>query len=352
MLACSSAPRQLPSAMRKPAPPPSLDRMGCVRTEWAAYTLQRHHTRTHAPARARGSVIGADVFNEPTGGTWAEGKPTDFDAFAVAAARAIHSDAPGWLIFVQGTQNSPDCSHLIDDLVEDVFNGTANTCHAGDNLLGAQQRPIVLDVPERLVYSPHMYGPAVQTRTPEFKSAAFPDNLIEVWKRRFGLLVSKQTRKTPAVVIGEWGGPVEGSNEVWMLALMAYLKKQKLCSNFFWHLGMDGAPVGLVLDWTLRDARRYPLPPTVDHAKVRLLEQLVPNPTRVPREGAVAAANAERKKRGKQERAACKAGAKGPVCDAWRAEEKGKEDRMRWADQAEKRAEKGAAGTMWPLLTS
>ena len=27
------------------------------------------------------------------------------------AARAIHSEAPGWLIFVQGTRNSPDCRH-------------------------------------------------------------------------------------------------------------------------------------------------------------------------------------------------------------------------------------------------
>ena len=150
---------------------------------------------------------------------------------------------------------------------------------------------------------------------------------IEAWKRRFGLLVSNPTSKTPAVVLGEWGGPVEGSNEAWMLALVAYLKEQKLSSNFFWHLGMDGAPVGLVLDWTLRDARSYPLPPTIDHAKVRLLEQLVPNPTRVPREGAVAAANAEGIERGVQERAACQAGAKGPVCDAWRAEEQGTEDR-------------------------
>ena len=60
---------------------------------------------------AKWNVIGADVFNEPGGATWAEGKPTDFDAFAVEAARAIHSEAPGWLIFVQGTRNSPDCRH-------------------------------------------------------------------------------------------------------------------------------------------------------------------------------------------------------------------------------------------------
>ena len=45
---------------------------------------------------------------------------------------------------------------------------------------------MVLDVPEKLVYSPHMYGPAVHTKgkeADEFASAAFPDNLNKVWDR-------------------------------------------------------------------------------------------------------------------------------------------------------------------------
>ena len=243
------------------------------------------------------SVIGADVYNEPTGGTWAEGKETDFDVFAVEAARAIHNVAPGWLIFVQGTMNSPDCKGIIDDLVGDVSNGGGgpNNCHAGDNLRGAQQNPVVLDVKERLVYSPHTYGPAVRD-SPEFSSTAFPDNMIAVWNRRFGRLVSNATKETPAVVFGEWGGPVEGDNEIWMLKLISYLKNKNMESNFFWQLGMAGEPIGLILDWAQKDpATGTPLPPLIDHDKLRLLEQLVPNPTPVHRDQRVAAKMAQEK---------------------------------------------------------
>ena len=35
------------------------------------------------------NVLGADVFNEPFGGTWATGAATDMDAFAVTAAARI-----------------------------------------------------------------------------------------------------------------------------------------------------------------------------------------------------------------------------------------------------------------------
>ena len=215
------------------------------------------------------NVIGADVFNEPGGATWAAGEPTDFDAFAVEAARAIHAEAPGWLIFVEGTRKSRGCEHCWQY-----------------NLRGAQQSPIVLDVPEKLVYSPHMYGPAVVADRDEFLHAKFPDNLDSVWDRRFGHLVSNRTRETPAVVIGEWGGPVEGDNEVWMRKLVGYLQRQKMRSNFFWQLGMAGEPVGLVLDWTQRDNyTNYPLPPVIDFAKVRLLEGLVTQPTKLGQNG-------------------------------------------------------------------
>ena len=31
----------------------------------------------------------------------------------------------------------------------------------GENLVGARTQPVVLSVPGRLVYSPHVYGPSV-----------------------------------------------------------------------------------------------------------------------------------------------------------------------------------------------
>ena len=243
---------------------------------------------------AKWNVIGADVYNEAGAATWAEGEETDFDAFAVKAARAIHSEAPGWLIFVQGTRKTPDCRSAgrKGPLQEDC---------SQFNLRGARQSPVVLDVPEKLVYSPHMYGPAVHNRSDrvedEFTNASFPDNLIEVWNLRFGLLVLNRTRETPAVVIGEWGGPVEGSNAVWMRTLVAYLQRQNMRSNFFWHLGMNGAPVGLVLDWTQRDnSTNYPLPPIVDKEKIRLLKGLVATPTIWGKDGGRQAAAAAAKR--------------------------------------------------------
>jgi aryl-phospho-beta-D-glucosidase BglC (GH1 family) len=75
------------------------------------------------------NVLGVDVLNEPYRGTWAMNLTTDMDAYAVQAARVIHSKAPGWLIFVQGTMHSPDCRHLIDNLVKDLADGDENNCH-------------------------------------------------------------------------------------------------------------------------------------------------------------------------------------------------------------------------------
>ena len=253
------------------------------------------------------NVLGIDVFNEPFRGTWNEGKDTDMDAYAVEAARRVHHVAPGWLIFVQGTMGSPNCSKLIDNLVKDVANGDQNNCHAyaaapsnrsticadgsrsephcgrGDNLLGAQQHPVVLDIPERVVYSPHVYGPGVRSEAPEFQSSDFPQNMPHVWERRFGALAPPHSHSNTATyVIGEWGGEVEGDNGVWMHWLVSWLQLRNLPSNFFWHLGMHGKPTGLILDWTRDDQA-----PVIDEKKLRLLHKLVPHPTEIPRYGSV-----------------------------------------------------------------
>jgi aryl-phospho-beta-D-glucosidase BglC (GH1 family) len=94
------------------------------------------------------NVIGADIFNEPFAGTWAEGKPTDMDAFAVAAAAAIRAGgAPQWLVFVEGTWRSPNCTSVVD--------GDTVDCGYGDNLLGAMHSPVDIGAAERLVFSMH-----------------------------------------------------------------------------------------------------------------------------------------------------------------------------------------------------
>ena len=96
----------------------------------------------------------------------------------------------------------------------------------------------------------------------------------DVWEDHWGALVASRAADTPAVVLGEWGGPVSGDNGEWMDALVSYLGEKRLTSNFFWALNEDGTPEGIITDWTVT-------PPTLDAAKLALLQKLTPHPTNV-----------------------------------------------------------------------
>lgn len=208
------------------------------------------------------NVIGADVFNEPFGATWATGKASDMDAFALKSAAAIAEHAPDWLVFVEGSAKSPKCDAVID--------GDEVQCGFGDNLMGAMTAPICLPT-DRLVYSMHTYGPSQHDR-PEFTNAKFPANMPDVWDAHWGALVSNRTARTPALVLGEWGGPTDGENGQWADALVSYLVARDLTSNFFWALNQDGAPEGIITNWKVA-------PMKTDAGKLALLSRLNPKPT-------------------------------------------------------------------------
>jgi len=209
------------------------------------------------------NVFAIDVFNEPFGGTWAEGQDTDMDAFAVDVAAAVH-ESTDWLIMVEGTSNSPNCTEVID--------GDTVVCGYGDNLLGVAEHPVQLGKANKLVYSPHTYGPSQHARD-EFTNADFPNNMPDVWENHWGY-IRKIEGNDAAVVLGEWGGPVTGesddvdNNGLWMSAIVDYLVANDMQSNFFWCLNSDSDPTGVVVDWS-----------TFDEAKLALLATLTPEPT-------------------------------------------------------------------------
>lgn len=172
------------------------------------------------------------------------------------------------LLFVEGTAHSPNCTSIID--------GNVVSCGYGDNLLGAQRDASALGsvaARKKLVWSQHTYGPSQHDR-PEFHNSAFPDNMKDVWEAHWGALVHATGPTTPAVVLGEWGGPVSGANGKWMSALADYLAEKELSSNFFWALNQDGSPAGIIEDWSVN-------PPKLDAAKLALLHRVVPNPTKM-----------------------------------------------------------------------
>ncbi|MBO9599721.1 MAG: glycoside hydrolase family 5 protein, partial [Cohnella sp.] len=109
------------------------------------------------------TVIGADLHNEPHGtATWGTGSlTTDWRLAAERAGNAILAANPNWLIIVEGIQQN--------------VQGESGTYWWGGNLKGVRNNPVRLNVANRVVYSPHDYGPGVSTQT-WFNDPAFPNN--------------------------------------------------------------------------------------------------------------------------------------------------------------------------------
>ena len=96
------------------------------------------------------NVIGADLKNEPHGdATWGTGGPTDWQRAATRAGNAVTAIAPNWLIVVEGIEKPVAGGKLDDALVGRQPRGRAPRIRCGS------QRA------NRLVYSPHEYGPGV-----------------------------------------------------------------------------------------------------------------------------------------------------------------------------------------------
>jgi endoglucanase len=187
---------------------------------------------------ARPRVIGVDLKNEPHGAaTWGTGNAaTDWNAATERAAAAVLRVAPHWLVFVEGIQDNPSCS-------------ANDQPFWGENLEPLACTP--LSIPrDRLVLSPHTYGPDVVDQ-PYFRDPTFPGNMAAIWDRRFGQFVAARH----AVVLGEFGGKYgEGDprDVAWQDALVDYLVAKGVRSGFYWAWNPNSGDTGGVLDddWT------------------------------------------------------------------------------------------------------
>jgi len=183
------------------------------------------------------NFFGMDLKNEPHGAaTWGTGDGTDWKLAAEKAGRAVLAADPNILIFVEGIQNNSSCS---DNSIAHWWGG---------NLEPQACYPIDLPT-EKLVLSPHAYGPDVYPQD-YFNAANFPNNLPAIWEKHFGFLAGKY-----ALAIGEWGGRYQGKDAVWQNAFVDYLAKKGICNSFYWSWNPNSGDTGGVLqdDWrTLR----------------------------------------------------------------------------------------------------
>ncbi len=220
---------------------------GYTEADWINTWLQLAQRYKNQP-----NIIGADLKNEPHGkASWGtDDLATDWRLAAERAGNAILNINPNWLIVVEGVENNVPGQYL--------------TIHwQGGNLEGVLKYPVRLSVANKLVYSPHEYGPSVY-KQPYFDDQNFPRNLIDRWQIGFHYIASQQ--KAP-ILVGEFGGRLNDKKEViWMREFVKYIHEKNL-SFAFWSWNPNSEDTGGILldDWS-----------TVDLPKQKLISQLLP----------------------------------------------------------------------------
>ncbi|HEX3148910.1 MAG TPA: Calx-beta domain-containing protein [Gemmataceae bacterium] len=150
------------------------------------------------------TVIAADLHNEPhDSANWGGGGATDWRLAAERAGNAILAVNTDWLIITEGVQQA-----------------SSGWTWWGGNLSNAGMYPVRLDVPGRLVYSPHDYPASVYPQ-PWFSAPDYPHNLYAVWEANWGYLFRQGTAP---ILLGEFGSKLETtSDQLWADTIVNYL---------------------------------------------------------------------------------------------------------------------------------
>ncbi|CAL6074432.1 1 [Hexamita inflata] len=194
------------------------------------------------------NVVGVDIKNEPHDEvTWGTGNiSSDFDLYCQRVGDIIHEINPKLLIFVEGIHKWINWDYS----------------NWGESLQGVQEHPVQLKIPDKIVYSPHIYG----------KDAPMSEQSAH-WDSRFGYIV--KNKLGPAVVIGEWGGDVyEPKIDLPFLKAMAqWMIANNITDNFHWCLNPNSRNTkGLIADdWTT------PVQPKLD-----IINPIIKNPYLFP----------------------------------------------------------------------
>jgi aryl-phospho-beta-D-glucosidase BglC (GH1 family) len=149
------------------------------------------------------TVIGFDLHNEPYNGTWGGGGANDWARAAERAGNAVLAINPDLLIMVEG-----------------VGSYKGDNYWWGGQLQGVKDRPIVLNVANRVVYSPHDYPNSVWQQ-PWFQGDNFGAGLPAKFRSEWGYIYEQNIAP---IYIGEFGTKLEDPKDaVWLEAITSYL---------------------------------------------------------------------------------------------------------------------------------
>jgi hypothetical protein len=221
------------------------------------------------------NVIGIDIFNEPHDYTWAEWRSMIDQAYST-----INAVNPNILVFAQGIGTKPGAQDGSPTTTTDEPHGVlSSNPNWGENLYSAGANPPTMPQ-NRLVFSPHTYGPSVFVQKmfmdPAQPACAGlegdaagdahcnivinPTLLAQGWQEHFGYLKAQGY----AVVIGEWGGNMQWPggkaslrdqarfsyitdrtiDQQWQNAFVDYLLSACILDSIYWSINPESGDTG------------------------------------------------------------------------------------------------------------
>lgn len=199
------------------------------------------------------TIIAYDLKNEPHGkhnesprAKWDGSKdPDNWKYVAEKAADAVLSHNPNALVMVEGTEIYPrDIKKNGDFKSQNEDDYYFNWW--GGNLRGVADNPVDLGkYNNKLVYSPHDYGPSVYEQ-PWFEGGYDFDSLYkDCWYDNWFYI---QDKGIAPLLIGEWGGYMTEPNVTWMTYLRQLIVENKINHTFWCFNANSGDTGGLVKD--------------------------------------------------------------------------------------------------------
>ncbi|MCM1228376.1 MAG: cellulase family glycosylhydrolase [Clostridium sp.] len=199
------------------------------------------------------TIIAYDLKNEPHGkqnesprAKWDDSKDADnWKYVAEKAADAVLSKNENALVLVEGIEIYPkDIKKNGDFKSQNEDDYFFNWW--GGNLRGVADNPVDLGKhKDKLVYSPHDYGPAVYEQ-PWFEGGYTFDSLYkDCWYDNWFYI---QEKNIAPLLIGEWGGFMTEPNLTWMTYLRQLISENKINHTFWCFNANSGDTGGLVKD--------------------------------------------------------------------------------------------------------
>lgn len=196
------------------------------------------------------NVFAIDLKNEPhsiggSGAFWGTGDiNNDWKLAAEKAGNAVNRTNANLLIFVEGVgDNGGRCespeAHWWGGNIEPVACYPINEAQIPRN---------------KLVLSPHIYGPSVSGQPYFADGTGFPNNMPAIWQRQLGQFMGSH-----AVVLGEFGGRFTDKDRQWQIKFVDWLKCKGVRNFFYWSWNPNSGDTGGVLndDWQTVSTEKY-----------------------------------------------------------------------------------------------